>query len=135
MTRRQLLQAALFAGGAAMMPRLQGYPNTMTSKDPNLKGNRFLTFNAIVRVNQIEVSRDRNVGFDEGNLHTADKVREMRNALRDGCPSARMTWALSWLALQDQRPNYRAIRELLVKYVHDYGDEITFIPGAYFSPV
>jgi len=135
MTRRQLLQAALFAGGAAMMPRLQGNPLTMTNKDLNLKGNRFLTFNAIVRVNQIEVSRDRNVGFDEGNLHTADKVREMREALRAGCPSARMTWALSWLALHDQRSNYRAIRELLVRYVHEYGDEITFIPGAYFSPM
>lgn len=118
-----------------MMPRLQGNPLTMTNKDLNLKGNRFLTFNAIVRVNQIEVSRDRNVGFDEGNLHTADKVREMREALRAGCPSARMTWALSWLALHDQRSNYRAIRELLVRYVHEYGDEITFIPGAYFSPM
>jgi len=27
-----------------------------------LTGNRFLTFNAVIRVNQIEVSRDKNVG-------------------------------------------------------------------------
>jgi hypothetical protein len=30
-----------------------------------LMGNRFLTFNTIIRVNQIEVSRNRNVGEDE----------------------------------------------------------------------
>ena len=28
-------------------------------------GNRFLTFNAVIRVNQIEVARDKNVGEDE----------------------------------------------------------------------
>lgn len=134
MTRRQLLQAALFASGASLVPRSLGNSLTM-SKELSLKGNRFLTFNAIVRVNQIEVARDRNVGFDEGDLHTPEKVKEMRDALRAGCPEAKMTWALSWLALQDDRPNYKAIRELLAQYVHEYGDEVTFIPGAYFSPM
>jgi hypothetical protein len=44
-----------------------------------------------------------------------------------------MTWAMSWQALQDQRPNYKAIRELVVGYHRKYGDEITFIPGGYFA--
>lgn len=134
MTRRQLLQAVLLAGGASLLPQsLAAF--TKMSKELSLKGNRFLTINAIVRVNQIEVSRDRNVGFDEGNLHTPEKVQEMREALKTGCPEAKMSWALSWLALHDERPNYKAIRELLVRYVHEYDDEVTFIPGAFFSPM
>ena len=39
-----------------------------------LMGNRFLTFNAVIRVNQIEVSRDKNVGEDERSLHTPARV-------------------------------------------------------------
>ena len=47
-------------------------------------------------------------------------------------PGARITWAFSWLALKDQRQNYKDLRELVVSYHKKYGDEITFIPGAYF---
>lgn len=135
MTRRDLLRAALLAGGASVFPNVLGEGLFMEKDELKLKGNRFLTLNAIVRVNQIEVSRDHSVGSDEGNLHSPEKVKEMREALRKGCPTAKMTWALSWLALQDTRPNYEAIRELLAGYVHDYGDEVTFIPGAFFSPM
>jgi hypothetical protein len=46
-----------------------------------------------------------------------------------------MTWAFSWLALQDQRENYQAIRKQVVEYHRQFGDEITFIPGAYFAPM
>jgi len=135
LTRRQLLQAGLFAGGASLLPRLAGSPFGIKNQEENLQNKRFLTINAIVRVNQIEVSRERSVGSDESGLHTPEKVKEMRQALRSGCSSAQMTWAMSWLALLDDRPNYRAIRELLARYVHEYGDEVTFIPGAYFSPM
>ena len=41
---------------------------------PPLKGNRFLTFNTVVRVHQIEVARTRNVGRDERHLHTPEKA-------------------------------------------------------------
>lgn len=98
-----------------------------------LMGNRFLTFNAIVRVNQIEVARDKNVGHDERKLHTPAVVSKFREAIVRGFPGARITWAFSWLALHDTTADYRKIRELVVGYQKKYGDEITFIPGAYFA--
>lgn len=98
-----------------------------------LMGHRFLTFNTIIRVNQIEVSRDRNVGEDERALHTPEKVIAFRKAVEEGFPGAKMTWAFSWLALNDDTDNYKEIRKLVVGYHHKYGDEITFIPGAYFA--
>jgi hypothetical protein len=96
-------------------------------------GSRFLTFNTVIRVNQIEVSRDRNVGYDERKQHTPEKVIRFREAIESGFPGARITWAFSWLALHDTTANYRIIRELVAGYHYKYGDEFTFIPGAYFS--
>lgn len=98
-----------------------------------LQGNRFLTFNAVIRVNQIEVSRKRNIGEDERAQHTPERVMAMRKAVADGFPGGKMTWAFSWLALQDTSANYRMIRKLVIGYHAKYGDEITFIPGAYFA--
>ncbi|GAB6122067.1 hypothetical protein JCM30204_32160 [Dysgonomonas termitidis] len=96
-------------------------------------GNRFLTLNTIIRVNQIEVSRDRNEGMDERSEHTPERVIAFREAVSSEFPGARITWAFSWLALHDQTENYKKIRELVVGYHHKYGDDITFIPGAYFA--
>jgi hypothetical protein len=104
-------------------------------KDLQLMGNRFFTFATIVRVNQIEVSRDRNEGVDESAIHTPDGARLFRQTIEKCWPEARITWAFSWLALQDQRQNYKDLRDLVVSYHKKYGDEITFIPGAYFSPM
>ena len=98
-----------------------------------LMGNRFLTFNAVIRVNQIEVSRDKNVGQDERSLHTPSRVIKFREAIAKGFPGGKITWAFSWLALHDTTSNYRQIRNLVVGYHKNYGDEITFIPGAYFA--
>jgi len=98
-----------------------------------LMGNRFLTFNAVIRVNQIEVSRNRNVGHDERNLHTPSRVVKFREAISKGFPGSRITWAFSWLALQDTTSDYRRIREIVVGYHQTLGDEITFLPGAYFA--
>ncbi|MES2376048.1 MAG: DUF3863 domain-containing protein [Bacteroidota bacterium] len=99
----------------------------------SLMGNRFLTFNTVIRVNQIEVSRNRNVGHDERALHTPARVIAMREAVAEGFPGGKMTWAFSWLALNDTSANYREIRRLVIGYHIKYGDEITFIPGAYFA--
>lgn len=98
-----------------------------------LMGNRFLTFNAVIRVNQIEVSRDRNVGEDERSLHTPERVENFRKAFAKGFPGGKMTWALSWLALHDTTESYRRIRKIVAGYHYQYGDEVTFIPGAYFA--
>jgi hypothetical protein len=46
-----------------------------------------------------------------------------------------MTWAMSWLALNDIRQEYKDARRLVVSYHEQYGDEITFIPGGYFAPM
>src|ERR1700759_1027052 len=88
-----------------------------------LLGHRFLTFNCVIRVNQIEVSRDKNVGEDERSLHTPERVIAFRKAVATGFPGAKMTWALSWLALNDTTDNYKKIRELIKGYHHQYGDD------------
>lgn len=126
--RRQFLQAAAAAAvtGAASSEET-------TAAKVSLLGNRFLTFNTVVRVNQIEAGRDQLIGADEAHLHTPEAIKAFRAAIRKGWPEARITWAFSWLALQDKRDNYRAIREIVTAYHHEFGDEITFIPGAYFA--
>lgn len=98
-----------------------------------LKGNRFLTFNTIIRVNQIEVSRDKNAGVDERNLHSPEKIIKFREAIEEGFPGSKITWAFSWLALNDTTKQYQTIRKIVVGYHQKLGDEITFIPGAYFA--
>ena len=98
-----------------------------------LMSHRFLTFNALIRVNQIEVSRNKNVGEDERDLHSPLKVKAFRSAIEAAFPEAKITWAFSWLALHDTTSNYAKIREIVVGYHFKYGDEITFIPGAYFA--
>jgi hypothetical protein len=98
-----------------------------------LSGHRFLTLNTVIRVNQIEVSRYKNEGFDERDLHKPSRVIEFRTAIEKGFPEAKITWAFSWLALHDTTKDYVKIRELVVGYHYKYGDEITFIPGAYFA--
>jgi len=98
-----------------------------------LMGNRFFTFNTVVRVNQIETSRDEAHGEDESSIHSPAEARVFREAVEKGWPGARMTWSFSWLALNDQRANYRELRKLIVSYHKKYGDEVTFIPGGYFA--
>jgi hypothetical protein len=106
---------------------------TYSNVNAQLIGNRFLTLNAIIRVNQIEVSRNRNVGEDERPLHTPARVIAFRNAVTEGFPGGKMTWAFSWLALNDSTAAYKEIRKLVIGYHYKYGDDITFIPGAYFA--
>ena len=105
-----------------------------TSPDPKeWMGQRFLTFNTIVRVRQIEVTRDTAHGPDESSIHTPAEALVFREAIEKAWPGARITWAFSWLALHDRRAQYHELRELVALYQRKYGDEVTFIPGAYFS--
>jgi hypothetical protein len=110
-------------------------PHLYGDTNNNLIGNRFLTLNTVIRVNQIEVSRNKNLGADERDMNTPNKVIKFRNAVEAGFPGAKITWALSWLALHDTTPQYLKIRKLIVRYHYKYGDEITFIPGGYFANV
>ena len=98
-----------------------------------LMGNRFFTLNTVVRVNQIETSRDKSDGTDESAIHGPEEARTFREAIEKSWPGARITWSFSWLALKDQRPNYLDLKKLVVSYHVKFGDEITFAPGGYFS--
>ena len=101
----------------------------------SVQGKRVISINSVIRVNQIEVSRTCNKGTDEAHLHTVAAAERFRKAVSDAIPEAKVTWAFSWLALKDERPNYVALRKRVVEFHHQYGDEITFIPGAYFAPM
>ena len=137
-SRRSFMKSAALAGGGLCLPGNELDAGAASAGRratlPRLKGNRFITFNTVIRVNQIEVRRDRNEGVDEA-LHTLEAVRDLRAAFEPGFPGGRMTWAFSWLALQDPRPNYQDIRRLVKGFHHEHGDEVTFIPGGYFAPM
>jgi len=86
-------------------------------------------------VNQIEVRPTCNIGEDEASDNRPERIRSRRDAFARGCPNGTMTWAISWLALKDDRKEYQEARKLLASYHDRYGDEITFIPGGYFAPM
>jgi hypothetical protein len=108
-------------------------PDAPAASSSRLAGRRFLTFNSVIRVNQIEVSRTRNEGFDEYDRHTPENVQALRQALAEGWPGAPMTWAFSWRALHDERERYATLRRLIPEFHERYGDDVTFIPGAFFA--
>src|SRR4030042_5891459 len=60
-----------------------------------LSGRRILTFNSVIRVNQIEVARTRNEGFDEYDRHTPENIKALRAAFAAGGPGGAMTSALN----------------------------------------
>ena len=74
---------------------------------------RFLTHVSVVRVNHVEVMPTRNIGLDEVGDNSPAKIRARRAAFERGCPDGRMTWAVSWLALQDGRAEYQEAGRLL----------------------
>lgn len=130
---KQLFLLFMLSAIWCVLPAQLNTFNQQKFKADQLMGHRFLTFNTVIRVNQIEVSRNQNEGVDERSLHTPEKVTEFREAIAKGFPGSKITWSFSWLALQDTSVNYRKIRQLVLGYHHQYGDEITFIPGAYFA--
>ena len=133
-TRRKFLSRA--AGSAASLASgPQGRSALSYSAGKSALQGRFVTHVSVVRVNQIEVTPDRSIGEDEAADNTPDHIRSRREAFARGCPDGRMTWAISWLALNDTRQEYKDARRLLASYHERYGDEITFIPGGYFAPM
>ena len=131
-TRRQFLSTA-----TASLAALNS-PASFAQTSSPLRG-RFLTHISIVRVNQIEVTPTRNLGLDEAPDNTPARILARRNAFARGCAGSstggRMTWAISWFALNDQRQQYKDARRLLASFHDRYNDEITYIPGGYFAPM
>ena len=131
-TRREFLGTA--TGAAASLALAGGASSAVAAATSPLRG-RFLTHVSVVRVNQIEVTPTHSIGEDEAADNTPAHIRSRREAFERGCPGGRMTWAISWLALNDNRQQYKDARRLLASYHDRYGDEITFIPGGYFAPM
>ncbi len=130
--RRQFIRKSFASMTAAgVSPRL--FTENAKGNALPLTGNRFLTFNTVIRVNQIEAGRNQLLGKDEADIHKPETARQFRAAFEKGWPGGHMTWAFSWLALQDQRENYKALRELAAEFHQRFGDEITFFPGGYFA--
>jgi hypothetical protein len=131
---------AIFAVGFLIMYGILYFnskKNPVEKPDPAIPstviGNRFLTLNTVVRVNQIEVTRTRNEGFDEAAIHTLENAKAFREAIAAGWPEARITWAFSWQALFSELDNYVQIRNYAKECHEKYKDDVTFIPGGYFA--
>jgi len=96
---------------------------------PELMGNRFVTFGIPIRTTPWEVSRDvKIINEDEEKYHTLKVVQDMRETFAKACPEGRLTWAFSLNALEDQRKNFKQIRDYVAKCHYKYGDEITYGP-------
>jgi hypothetical protein len=133
-TRREFLGRAAAAATSLAFAGTAGKVHARAA-GPSIMRGRFLTHVSVVRVNQIEVTTDRSIGEDESMDNRPDRIRSRRQAFASGCPGGKMTWAISWLALHDNRKEYQEARRLLASYHDRYGDEITFIPGGYFAPM
>jgi hypothetical protein len=133
-TRRKFLNATAASVGAAVFAGTDPTHSGAVEQPTGLRG-RFITHVSIVRVNQIEVTPTRSIGEDEAPDNRPERIRSRREAFARGCPGGSMTWAISWLALKDDRQQYKDARRLLASYHDKYGDEITFIPGGYFAPM
>jgi hypothetical protein len=133
-SRRQFLTNAAGAALSSALPLPAHSAMAFAATAPALRG-RFVTHVSVVRVNQIEVTPTRSIGEDESPDNSPAHIRSRRDAFARGCPNGRMTWAISWLALTDDRQEYKDARRLLASYHDQYGDEITFIPGGYFAPM
>jgi hypothetical protein len=133
-TRREFVARAAASASSLALAGSSGNVGAWAAGPSSLRG-RFLTHVSVVRVNQIEVTPDRSIGEDEAADNRPERIRSRREAFRAGCPDGRMTWAISWLALKDDRKEYQEARRLLASYHDRYGDEVTFIPGGYFAPM
>jgi hypothetical protein len=133
-TRRQFLNGAARSAASLALAGISEKALAHGASTSPLRG-RYLTHVSVVRVNQIEVTPTRSIGDDEASDNSPQHIRSRREAFERGCPGGRMTWAISWLALNDDRQQYKDARKLLASYHDRYGDEITFIPGGYFAPM
>lgn len=97
-----------------------------------MKG-RYYCFTIVVRINQIEVAPGVNLGVDERRENTLENLIKYRTAIADAIPDARITIAFSHEALQDGSENFVALRQKAKEYHEIYGDDVTYMLGAYFS--
>ena len=130
--RRKFMRNGLAAITAASLLSQPDKKDSTVNAQSSIQ-NRFLTFNVVIRVNQIEAGRDQLIGNDEADIHSPETARQFRETFEKAWPGGHLTWAFSWLALQDTRDNYKALRELAREFHAQYGDDITFIPGGYFA--
>jgi len=133
-SRREFLGGAAGSAATLAIANKAGTLSALAAGNVPLTG-RFVTHVSIVRVNQIEVTPTRNIGEDESPDNRPERIQGRRDAFARGCPNGKMTWAISWLALNDSRKEYQEARRLLASFHDRYGDEITFIPGGYFAPM
>src|SRR5579863_7502803 len=108
-TRRKFLGHAGIAAASLAM----GARGTKGETPATIMQGRFLTHVSVLRVNQIEVTPTRSIGEDEASDNRPERVKSRRDAFARGCPDGRMTWAISWLALHDQRREYQEARRML----------------------
>lgn len=99
-----------------------------------MKG-RYYCFTIVVRVNQIEVAPGLNLGVDERRENTLENLIKYRTAIADVIPEARITIAFSHEALEDQSENFVALRQKAKEYHEIYGDDVTYVLGAYYAGV
>ena len=91
--------AVLIIGISFLSGCIRDTGSSQKNQGPELEGNRFFTLATVVRVNQIEVSRDETHGRDESSVHTPAEAKVFRETIARAWPGARITWAFSWLAL------------------------------------
>lgn len=142
MKRKTLLKLFIFL--CALGPQIPAQAQPLPAPT-QLLGHRFLTLNTEICVNHIEITRITNhgVGVRKEDLKnekhywaiTPERVKTFREAIEKGFPGARITWGISWKALHDTTPNFIKIREMIVAYHHQYGDDITLMPHSYFANV
>ena len=106
--------------------------DSASSVGGDMKG-RYFCFTVVIRVNQIEVSPGVNLGVDETRENTLENLVRYRESVYKADPSARITFALSDAALREESLQFRQIRSKLREYHDRYGDDITYMLGAYFS--
>lgn len=94
---------------------------------------RYFCFTIVVRINQIEVAPGINLGVDERSENTVENLKKYRDAISDVVPEAKLTIAFSHEALFDESPNFIALRQTAKEYHETYGDDITYMLGAYFA--
>lgn len=94
---------------------------------------RYFCFTIVIRVNQIEVAPGVNLGVDETRENTLENLVKYRESIYRADPSARITIALSDAALRNDSLQFRLIRSKLCEYHERFGDDITYMLGAYFS--
>ena len=109
-SRREFVGGAVGTAAALGLGGVGSFAETGSG----LRG-RFLTHVSVVRVNQIEVTPTKSIGEDESGDNSPARIRGRQEAFRRGAPSGKMTWAISWLALIDQRPGrfYRMLNHVI----------------------